>query len=376
MELTALVNGKVILEERIVEQNLIFTEQIQALVDDLHAYPQIKKIDAEGCYIAPGLIDLHIHGLSGYAVSDGKEGLIQEMAKVLPTFGVTAFLPTTMTMEATSIMQALGAIRSAKEADGSGAKVLGAHLEGPFINPDYKGAHDPAQIIPPDYELFAEFYDIINLITYAPEMDKGFIFTDKIINNTAVTLSIGHSDASYETALEAINRGAKSTTHLFNAMSGIKARELGVAGAALNSEVYSKLIADTIHLAPAMFQLVTKLKSPERIILVSDSIPATNVGDGIYSLGGQKIIVDQGIARLQEGNLAGSTLRLIDGVKNFVNHAGVDLSQGIKAATLNPARLLNLDQRIGSIEIGKAADLIVFDKDFQVKRTFINGREY
>ena len=262
------------------------------------------------------------------------------------------------------IYRALERIRAGKNFS-HGAKILGAHVEGPFISKKFKGAQSEENILPTDFTLFEKYLDVIKIMTVAPEnlsiIPKNFI------------LSIGHSAATYEIAMAAIARGAKNITHLFNAQTGLHHRKPGIVGAALDSNAIVELIADNVHVHPAAQRLVAKIKPRSEIILITDSFRACGVGEGISELGGQKVFVKGNRATLEDGTIAGSIAKMNEVLKNFCANTGFDVAAGVELITKNPAVNLNVFDRIGSLEIGKAADITLFDDDFNIIKTFVNG---
>ncbi|EQF26274.1 N-acetylglucosamine-6-phosphate deacetylase [Clostridioides difficile CD160] len=367
-----LINGKIILKNQILENKvLVFDEKIMDITDS--APKDCEVIDANGKYISPGLIDIHIHGNMGKDTMDSTDESIETISKSIMRHGVTSFLPTTMTMDKEHVYDALEVIKKAQNRKLEGAQVLGAHLEGPFINENYKGAQNERFIINSKYEFIKEYKDVIKVITYAPEKDIDFDFTREIKRCTDIVLSIGHSNANYEQAKEAINLGVTNVTHMFNAMTGLNHRDPGVVGAALTTNVYSELIADTIHINKDLFQFILNNKGKERLILITDSIEAGGLEDGDYALGGQKVIVKGNEARLENGALAGSVLSLNKMVFNFLENTNLKVNEAINLASLNPATSLSINDKKGSLEIGKDADIAVFDENLDCKMTLCLG---
>lgn len=367
-----LINGKIILKNQILENKvLVFDEKIMDITDS--APKDCEVIDANGKYISPGLIDIHIHGNMGKDTMDSTDESIETISKSIMRHGVTSFLPTTMTMDKEHVYDALEVIKKAQNRKLEGAQVLGAHLEGPFINENYKGAQNEKFIINSKYEFIKEYKDVIKVITYAPEKDIDFDFTREIKRCTDIVLSIGHSNANYEQAKEAINLGVTNVTHMFNAMTGLNHRDPGVVGAALTTNVYSELIADTIHINKDLFQFILNNKGKERLILITDSIEAGGLEDGNYALGGQKVIVKGNEARLENGALAGSVLPLNKMVFNFLENTNLKVNEAINLASLNPATSLGINDKKGSLEIGKDADIAVFDENLNCKMTLCLG---
>ncbi|MDX5687291.1 N-acetylglucosamine-6-phosphate deacetylase [Clostridioides difficile] len=367
-----LINGKIILKNQILENKvLVFDEKIIDIADSVPK--DCEVIDADGKYISPGLIDIHIHGNMGKDTMDSTDESIETISKSIMRHGVTSFLPTTMTMDKEHVYDALEVIKKAQNRKLEGAQVLGAHLEGPFINENYKGAQNEKFIINSKYEFIKEYKDVIKVITYAPEKDIDFDFTREIKRCTDIVLSIGHSNANYDQAKEAINLGVTNVTHMFNAMTGLNHRDPGVVGAALTTNVYSELIADTIHINKDLFQFILNNKGKERLILITDSIEAGGLEDGNYSLGGQKVIVKGYEARLENGALAGSVLSLNKMVFNFLDNTNLKVNEAINLASLNPATSLGINDKKGSLEIGKDADIAVFDENLDCKMTLCLG---
>ncbi|MDI7816019.1 N-acetylglucosamine-6-phosphate deacetylase [Clostridioides difficile] len=367
-----LINGKIILKNQILENKvLVFDEKIIDIADSVPNNCEV--IDVDGKYISPGLIDIHIHGNMGKDTMDSTDESIEIISKSIMRHGVTSFLPTTMTMDKEHVYDALEIIKKAQNRKLEGAQVLGAHLEGPFINENYKGAQNEKFIINSKYEFIKEYKGVIKVITYAPEKDIDFDFTREIKRCTDIVLSIGHSNANYEQAKEAINLGVTNVTHMFNAMTGLNHRDPGVVGAALTTNVYSELIADTIHINKDLFQFILNNKGKERLILITDSIEAGGLEDGDYALGGQKVIVKGNEARLENGALAGSVLSLNKMVFNFLDNTNLKVNEAINLASLNPATSLGINGKKGSLEIGKDADIAIFDENLDCKMTLCLG---
>ena len=368
-----IVNGKIVLENQILENKvLVFNEKIINIVNE--APKDCEIIDANGNYVCPGLIDIHIHGNMGKDTMDGTDDAICTIAKSIARHGVSSFLPTTMTMDEKSITNAIDTIKKYMDKDTKGAQIIGTHLEGPFINKDYKGAQNEKFIVAPTYEFIEKYKDVIKIITYAPEKDVDMEFTKKIKANTDIVLSIGHSKATYDEAKEAINMGASNITHTFNGMSGLNHRNPGVVGAALTTNVYCEVIADEIHIMKDLFQFILNNKGEDKIILITDSIEAGGLEDGEYSLGGQKVIVKSNQARLESGSLAGSVMPLNKMVYNFMNNPNLDMRKVIKLASINPAKSIGIDNKKGSIEIGKDADIAIFDENINCHMTINCGK--
>ena len=367
-------NGKIILPDAegnffvAEDKEIAFDEKILQIENKIDA---VEVIDAENFFVAPGFINIHIHGCNNSDTMDDSADALKNICNFLPSTGVTSFLPTTMTMTVEKIKNALTKIRA---GNFSGAKILGANLEGPFVSEKFCGAQDKKNILTADFEIFSDFADVIKIITIAPEElpDKNFI--DKCLAKNII-VSIGHSAATYEIALDAIQRGASHITHLFNAQTGLHHRQPGIVGAAMTSKVFVELIADNVHVHPAVQKILSKVKPVSEIILITDSCRACGIGDGEIEFGGQKVFVKNNVATLENGNLAASVAKMNDVVKNFYDNTDFTLPEVIETVTKNPARELKVFDKVGSIEVGKAADFVIFDKNFAVQKTFVNGRE-
>lgn len=372
----AIINGKIITEKEILENKvLLFDEKVHEIVSNESFNKEgIEVIDAKGNYVSPGFIDVHIHGSNGKDAMDGEMKSLEIISEFVSQNGVTAFLPTTMTMSKEKIYKALDIIREAIHKKLPGASVIGAHLEGPFISERYKGAQKKDYIIKPSYDFIERYKDIIKIITMAPEEDQEFQFIKKVKENTNIVLSIGHSDATYEEAIEAIECGVSHITHLFNAMSPLHHRKPGVVGAAFNSDVACEIIADKIHINPKIFSMLIKIKGKEKMMLITDCMRAGGLKDGVSELGGQKVFVKDNSARLEDGTLAGSILTLNKAIKNIYENTNLTLNEAVNLATINPARDIKIDCRKGSLEKGKDADITIFNDKFEVLETIVGGR--
>jgi len=370
----AIINGKIVTPHEVLENKVLVTDhgKIVEISDDVPSGANI--VDAKGRIVAPGFVDVHIHGSMGADVMDGTVDAIKTVATGIAQYGTTSFLPTTMTMAKEAVYQSLEAVRQLQgELIVGAAEVLGAHLEGPFINKKYKGAQNEAFVVLPDAGWIKDFSDVIKLVTYAPEMDSELHFTKTVKAETEVTLSIGHSDASYGLASQAIQCGCAHITHLFNAMTGLHHRDPGIVGAALTHDVFTELIADKVHVNQHLFQFVKDNKGKDRVVLITDSMRAGCMKDGIYDLGGQAAHVKEGVARLKDGTLAGSVLTLNQAVRNFYENTDATLPEAIGMATLNPATSIKVADRKGSLEVGKDADVIILDEAFNCHATWVKG---
>ena len=378
MVLTYIINGKIVLPDSVVcGKSLAFDSdsgKIFGVVDAPSADGDI--IDAAGNYVAPGLVDIHIHGYLGEDTCDAKPEGIKKMAYGVAQNGVTAFLPTTMTVSKEQIVAALNVVRSLKEESKTwgGAEILGAHAEGPFINPSKKGAQAAENILTPDANFIIENSDIIKYVTLAPEMDEGHKCIKKLAAESDVLVSMRHTDASFEEAMSAAKDGVNHATHLFNAMSALAHRNPGVVGAALASDNVSvEVIADTFHIDPGLYSIIAKVKG-DKMVLITDCTRAGGMSDGEYELGGQPIFLKGIECRLSDGTIAGSVLKLNCAVKNVLDYTDLPVYEVFKMASLNPAKAIGCAERIGSLEEGKDADIIIADEKINIMRTIKKGK--
>ena len=376
----AIKNGKIILEDEIVlGKALLVTDKIEGIVDESEIPAGVEVIDAEGGYVSPGFIELHIHGYLSKDVCDANEESLRIISKGLLGNGVTGYLPTTMTVDMAVIKGALEACRAlmpetlTPEFDGS--QILGVHAEGPFISESKKGAQDPKYILKPDADFVKEYSDVIRVITLAPEEDDAdFSAIKRITTETDVVVSMGHTSADYDTAVAGVKAGVRHATHLFNAMTPLTHRGPGVVGAALNcDEVSTELIVDTHHVNAALFDTVYKLKG-RKLCIITDCLPAGGLPEGEYTLGGAKIIYKNDLCRLEDGTIAGSVLKLNKGVWNVYNNSKIPLNECVNCASLNPATTLGIQDKKGSIKVGKDADIVILDNEFNVRKTIIGGK--
>ena len=441
----AIVNGRIVLTDKIIDGcALLFDKNIIGIVsretlDAAWADGQSWKgkpleiTDAGGNFVAPGFINLHIHGCGGADTMDAAEDSLAVMSRFLVQTGVTSFLPTTMTCDMETIYKALERVRKnmtpitrrrdekygpvlsaqgfgeeiktdmrvsgnnpkdcscAGESEPfdnktekiqqyrlPGAKVLGAYLEGPFISSKYKGAQSEDRIMPADFMQIKDYADVVRIIVLAPEtlenpeQVKAFIAQCKAHN---IIVSLGHSAADYDTAVESIRAGASHVTHLCNAMTGLHHRAPGLLGAALDSAVTCELIADNLHVYPAVQRLIYRTKNIMEIELITDSMRACGMTDGISELGGQAVIVKNGAARLTDGTLAGSVVTMNRAMANFRKNTGATIPEVVRMVTENQAQELGLFEKIGSLSPGAAADVTIFNDDFEVLQTFVDCRE-
>jgi len=329
-------------------------------------------------YLIPGLIDLHVHGAEGHDVMDGTENALYAMGRALAREGVTGYLATTMTANNKRIDSVLQTITSAM-SNAQGASILGVHLEGPFISRDKLGAQYGEEIELPNPNLLQQWQELANgaikLVTLAPELPEALALIKKL-DNMGIIISIGHTNATYAQTCNAIANGCTHATHLFNAMSGLHQREPGAVGALLLSDkVNVELIVDGVHLHPAIVELVLRVKGKDKLLLVTDAMRAKCLHNGEYELGGQTVTLHHNRVTLKDGTLAGSILRMPEAIQNIMRFTHCSLAEAVSMASSNPARVLGLSHRKGSIANGKDADVVVMNASLDVLLTVRNGVE-
>lgn len=317
--------------------------------------------DLKGCKVYAGLIDVHTHGCMGYDVMDGNPNL---MSKFYAKSGVTSYLPTTMTGDAEKIRR----ITETDIFEQRGSNILGFHLEGPYISDEYKGAQNGKYIKNPDLKEFEKFKNV-KMVTVAPELEGSLEF----IKNCNCIVSLGHTAADYNTAMEAFGAGACCLTHTFNAMPPLHHRNPSLIGAAFDKNAYVQVICDGLHIHPSVIRMLYKMFGSDRMILISDSMRATGLSDGTYELGGQTVTVRGNSARLADGTLAGSVSTLLDCVKCAVRF-GISEAEAFKMASLTPAKLLGVNK--GKLAEGYDADFIALDNNLNLVTTVINGKVF
>ena len=333
----------------------------------------------ENAIVLPGFIDEHIHGAGG---SDGMDGTVEDIKTIATTIageGTTTFLVTTMTQSKENITKALQAVKTYKETDeGDGARVLGVHLEGPFIAAAHKGAQPLEYVKEPDIATFDEYNaasgNSIKIVSLAPEVEGADEFIAHLKAN-GVVASIGHTGAKFADIEKAIQVGASNVTHTFNAQTALHHREIGTVGSAmLLDDLNCELIADGIHVSVPAMRLLVKNKPLDKLTLITDAMRAKGIPDGVSELGGQTVYVKNGEARLEDGTLAGSVLKMNRAVQNMVEKVGVPFTQAVDYATINPAKTLGIANEAGSIKVGKRADFTILNDKFDVLMTIREGK--
>lgn len=334
-----------------------------------------KRIDCGGLLAVPGLIDMHIHGSDGFDLCDGTKAAIAGMADYLIRQGVTGFVPATMTVDE-ALLEQVCAVANGYEDEPKSAEMLGIYIEGPFISEAKRGAQNSAHIRMPDAALVrrlnARSGNRICVVTIAPEMPGAMALINEC--KAEVTLSIAHSEANYAVASEAIRHGANHVTHLFNGMTPFGHRDTGIVGAAFDGGATVELIPDGNFVGETMMRAVFKLFGDDHVILISDGMRATGLGEGRYELGGLAYNVVGDVARMEDGALAGPVIPLSACIQRCVKQFGIPVESAIRAATLNPARRLGIDQDYGSLDAGKYADVVLMDDDLNIKMVIKKGQ--
>lgn len=376
-EVLGFKNSLILTEKGLVRTNLLIENgRIKAIGDEID--PKGLEELREDEILIPGFIDEHIHGAGGSDAMDGTLEDLEVIATKLAEEGTTGFLATTMTQSVENITKALEAVKKYRELNKPvGARVLGVHLEGPFISTKFVGAQPIEYVAEPKVETFKKYEEAsgnsIKIVTLAPEVDGALDLIKYLVSRNIVP-SIGHTNATYEDCKKAIEAGASNITHTYNAQKPLHHREIGTVGSAmLFDEVNCEAICDGIHLSAPAIRLLHKNKPEGKFTLITDAMRAKGMPDGRSELGGQVVIVKNGEARLEDGTLAGSVLRMNNAVKNVMNFLNLPLEEVVKFATINPARNLGLDKEMGSIAVGKYANFVVVDKEVRVHRTIREG---
>ena len=359
--------GKVFQEDGSFLEQAIYIND-HRLVDKAEYQDDGEVIDAEGLLVLPGLVDIHSHGAAGEDFSDGNPEGLKKILQYEKRCGITSYCPTSMTFPKERLRQIFASIKGAQTEDG--ATVVGINMEGPFLDPAKKGAHVEKWIAAPDVafvrELNQDADGLVRLVTLAPNMDGAEEFIKEM--HEEVCISLGHTAADYDCASRAMKLGAHHVTHLYNAMQPFGHRAPGLIGAAMDDpECMVEMICDGYHIHPSAIRAAFRLFGPERVILISDSMRATGMENGTYELGGQEVTVKDRKAVLKDGTLAGSATHLYGCMCKAVEF-GIPLEQAIMAATANPARSIGIFDCVGSIRIGKQADLLLVSENFELKR--------
>lgn len=366
----AIINGKIVLKNQVLENKVIvFDNKIIDICDK--APKDAEIIDAKGNLVTAGFISPHIHGVNGFDTEDASVEALNSMSEYLLTTGVTSWCPTLGTVEIEKIDEILNAIRQAQK-ENKGAKIIGLHLEGIFLSKEKRGAHREDWLKAPDAQLVIKNKDIIKLVICAPELDGAIDFI-KAVTKEGVKVALGHSNATYDQTKAGIDAGAIDATHLFNATSPLAHREPGVPGAVLTDDrIYAEMISDKFHVHPALYDLFYNCKK-DKLIIITDSIRTAGMPDGAYEQNGFTITKKGFECRLPDGTIAGSIIDLNTGINNVAKNSKIPLHEAVNAATINTATMLGVNDKIGSLDIGKTADIVICDNDFNIIKVFKDG---
>ena len=371
-----IINGKLILKDQVIEKNIYFDNKMIHEISNREPFDE-DIYDAKGLYVSPGFIDMHTHGRGGSDTMYPTFDDINTISKTTLQTGVTAFLPTTMTMSIEDTSSAIANVVSSIDKV-EGSKILGIHMEGPFFNMKYKGAQPEEYMIAPTVENFLKLTDgnakYIKKLSLAPELENCEDLIEYLVKNKVV-VSMGHTNATYQDAIKGIKLGITSGTHTYNAMTPLTHRNPGVVGAIMeNDDVYAELILDGIHVSYPAAKVLLKTKGNDKLTLITDSIEASGLIDGQYKLGNQPVFVKDNAARLEDGTLAGSILSMNDAVKHAYLHLGLKINEAVNLASLNPANCLNLND-MGQLKVGFKSDIIIFDENITINNVFLDGKK-
>lgn len=370
------ISGMIRIEEGIIKEVLDESAKIDLISEE-------EILDGKGNYAIPGLIDLHFHGCKGHDFCDGTIEALKEIAQYEASVGVTAICPATMTLPVNQLEDILSVSAAYKKwqetTQNDGSDLIGVNMEGPFISKVKKGAQDEKNIIPCSEEIYRRFQKaaegLVKYIAVAPEENDAVSFIEKV--KEEVHVSLAHTNSNYEKAKEAFDYGASHAVHLYNAMSAFTHRDSGVVGAVADSpHVMAELICDGIHIHPSVVRATFKMLGEDRMILISDSMRATGMGDGVYTLGGLEVNVSGKYATLvSDGALAGSVTNLFDCMKTAVKKMGIPLETAVACATMNPAKSLGEYDKYGSITVGKKANIVLMDSELEIQAVLKDGRK-
>jgi len=358
---------------------IIRGDRIEAVgsVSTLKFPDSATRIDLTHLTLVPGFIEPHVHGCGGFDVMDAMPDSMNNISRTLAKYGTTSFLPTTVSAPLDLLEAALERLSRLIPAEAPGAKPLGIHLEGPFLNVQKRGTHQSSNVRKPDAALLEKWIQLtggqVKLLTMAPELE-GAALTAERARNSSVAVAMGHSDATLSESIAAADAGTHYAVHTFNAMRQFSHRDPGIIGTVLSDDrIFAEIIADGVHVAPEVVRIFAKAKGPARIILATDATSATGMPDGVYALGNSQVHVQGGVCRDAEGRLAGSTLTQDRALRNLLQWTGLRLDDALLALTANPAQALALEGR-GRIEPGAFADLTLLDKNLEVVRTYVSGK--
>ncbi|MEK4251462.1 N-acetylglucosamine-6-phosphate deacetylase [Paenibacillus sp. FSL W7-1287] len=381
---TIIHNVRVVQEQSVLELGWVVVQNdciiaIGSAEDQLPELPEdTVKLDGAGAYLVPGFIDIHVHGGAGEDFMTAKQEELDTITRFHMENGTTAMLATTVTGANEHLTAVIDAVQQYQQRPMPYAQLVGVHLEGPFVNPKWKGAQNESYMIEPQLpwlEAWVKDYPgIIKMQTLAPEINGAPAYI-KALSEAGIVAALGHTDAHYADVQEAVKSGLTHAVHTFNAMRGLHHREPGTVGAVLTTPgITAEIIADGEHVHPVAVQLMLLAKGVDGIVLVTDAMSAAGMPDGEYMLGELPVVVTDNIARLKDGgSLAGSTLTMIRGFQFLIRELGISVVEASRIASLNPAKVIGLDQQYGSIAVGKRADLLLLDGEFAIQSVIIGG---
>jgi N-acetylglucosamine-6-phosphate deacetylase len=374
-----IINAKIITPEHSIPQGWLLARDSKIAAIGVQTPPNISGIsviDAQGLTLLPGFIDIHVHGAVGADTMDADPESLRQMSVFFARQGVTGFTPTTLTSSHQQTLAALQTIKLMMNAPHEGAAILGCHLEGPYLNLEKSGAQNTQHIRRAEWAEATLYLDVdvIRLISIAPEFEENHWLIGECVRR-GVTVSVAHTNATYQQMQNAIAMGITHATHTYNAMTGLHHREPGVLGAVMESkDVRCELIADNIHVHPAAMNVLWRAKGKDKLVLITDSMQAAGMPEGIYKLGDYDVTVANGSATIANGSLAGSIITMQKAVRNFMLATGEALENMWQVMTLNPARAIHLAHRKGSLEIGKDADMVLVNDELDVCLTIVGGK--
>ncbi|WP_138495974.1 N-acetylglucosamine-6-phosphate deacetylase [Paenibacillus pinistramenti] len=381
----AIIHGQVVTPNGILKDGavavkdgiLTFAGSTAALQHTLDSYPEV--LDAGGGYVLPGFIDIHVHGGVHHDFTGADQQGLEAITKFHGSQGTTAMLATTMTAPRSVLDQVLAEVHEFRSRPMPYAQLEGVHLEGPFISPKWPGAQNPEHIVNPNrswIEAWEKQYPgLIKQVTFAPERE-GALELITYLRERGIVAAAGHTDATYEEIMTAVDAGLHHAVHTFNAMTPMHHRNPGTAGALLSSpQMSAEIIADGIHVHPAVVSVLASLKDHHNLVLITDAMSAAGLGNGEYMLGDLPVIMKDGVCTLKdsEGTLAGSTLTMIRGFRFLVQEVGLSIERASEAASGSPAKLIRIDNRTGAVETGKQADLLLLDPELELQKVWVKG---
>ena len=382
MKRLAVIAGRVMTPDRVILDGVVLVEGTRIMDVGSRAAVQFSRdefevLDHSRHLLSPGFIDVHIHGAMGRDVMEGTTEALEAISRFLAAHGTTSFLATTVTASPIATLQAVEALGRQVDRPLPGARLLGLHLEGPFINPEKRGAHSARHIRPPSTlileQLLARSGHRVKLITLAPEVE-GSLELIRFARSRGVVVSLGHSNATLEETMAAVDLGAGNATHLFNAMRSFSHRDPGILGAVLTTpRIRAELIADGVHVSPAAVDLCLRCKGAGRILLISDAVSATGMPEGQYRLADMEITLSEGVCRTPDGTLAGSILTQDQALRNMVRWCGLPVHTVLGMLTRNPAQSLGIASGKGTLAPGHDADMVLLDQDLRVHTTIVQG---